>query len=509
MSEQRETPSREKAVRNTILSLFFLLFTVLSIRFCLDLPEDYNEAVSRLELSGQEAFPWPDHPFVADEYLRPLQQAGSFQELVQVVVFSDTHPPLYPIALWSWAKLHGSSLISLRLFSVLCFFLSGIALFSALRGLPLFPRLGVLILTLLCLSSGGEIFRARNYALALLFTQLAFWAANRNKSLGPLGVFSGLAFSTHYLSLLGTLPLLMTSLWKERRSITLRSLLLFGLLFLLTAAPGILALSVQLGARGEQFSGFPGMEREILAALLSCGEFLFAHGILPSGALLGVLSLGGFLLCVLFSRSDLRGGENDEVSRLIRMSLFGIVFYGVGLLSLDWMFDKAILSQGPSRYWTFLGAFPWLLAVLSFSRWPRIAVGVGLALFGLLLPLRSMRPSPFLSVLADSCQEKDLIILGAGYGRGHPGKWISQLSSAGCRAPLFVLNEQNEDRLTLYLRDRKRTVFLPSGEKPGHALELRWSSSPLLENAEDFYREVLARKAKEPLAVASPSPNGS
>lgn len=453
-----------------------VLGTMLALLQIFFLPEDYNEAIIRLELTGKERFLFPHGPFLPELYSASQKTLGGLSTVIQTFVFSDTHPPLHIISLWGWAKVFGNSLISLRMLSLVAFILGVCFCYSAIRQYS--SRLAASSLPFLISipQIGGELLRCRNYALAFLFVQIAFCAGmkgadGQRRYALMLAYFSGLAFSTHYLSIFVLLPMLAVFLLQRP---PIRFLLGSALLGLISASAGIMSFSIQSQSRVHQFAGFPGFEREFLAALLSGGEHffgksLFFHHVFAALAFLVLWVFSGIWVKVSSKEKDPR---ERQLAVLVFASLSSSV---LGTLALDFLLDKAILSQGPSRYWSFLGILPllpvWGLIFRSgFYRQQIVLCGMVLLCFLPLLEARRFFHPSSLSEkqleVIQKCQDLDLLVIGAGYGRGNPGRWIDLLSERHCHAPLVVLNSENEDEVDELLKPGWSIELLPSAEEP-------------------------------------------
>lgn len=170
------------------------------------------------------------------EWLAFLQIDGKTNIVTGLVnvsrnVLGDIHPPLADILIYLWAKLFGSSLLTLKLFSVFIYAISVAVFCLAVKELFEY-KLSLVALLVFSIAYGHlEVTReVRSYALFGLWNLLAFYSAIkivefRPANNGPwwmlFAIVSVCGFYTHYLFLLVFLPIflsLLAAMLKDKKN---------------------------------------------------------------------------------------------------------------------------------------------------------------------------------------------------------------------------------------------------------------------------------------------------
>ncbi|MFC7689639.1 hypothetical protein ACFQY5_08415 [Paeniroseomonas aquatica] len=84
---------------------------------------EYDENYSVFVTGGTARPEWPEASFVPNDVRDYFLVHATFNEIIDNLLKTDVHPPLYFLALGSWRHLAGNGLFSLRMLSVIFGFL--------------------------------------------------------------------------------------------------------------------------------------------------------------------------------------------------------------------------------------------------------------------------------------------------------------------------------------------------------------------------------------------------
>jgi hypothetical protein len=411
----------------------------------------YDEAITLLETAGNGAPEWPRIPAPASLAKEQFEGAPSLGWITLQLRYGDIHPPLYYWSLSLWRRGLGFSLETARAFSLLLSVSGALLLYLLLRaGRIPFPWIPTIVfgLTTFGVHMGHE---ARAYAFALLFILAAALFAflsvdtgiddkRRAAGLAALaGLCCGAALASNYLALFPVMAVLLWHLicaWRQSRWLAL-------LPSLIAAAIGLLLLTLfsnQLGARPHQFAGRLGFLQEIWL-LLWMNLADFHTSMIPSKPfqylVWGIL---GFLVVFTLVQVARRWSTMErKEQRVLQLLLLLGLAPSAGIAVLNLLFDRHLSSL---RYMAF--ALPGLAVAVSYGitslMSSRRRFGVGLLVVLLVLQVSGVnwgleqtpgQPDTTMRSLARAVEASPapsrLAVVGAGYGRGHPGTVIYEL----------------------------------------------------------------------------------
>ncbi len=362
---------------------------------------EYDEGYSVLVVAGMPRPDWPDEPFPAAKVHDIAQGRAGPVATAQTLRRTDVHPPLYFWALEAWRQFAGTSIFSLRMFSVLCG-LAALALVGAIGRLAAIPAASAMLFTLGCYGFAYTSAVARGFALAQALTlggvTLGLLAARDGRAQSALGAgfLLGAATFTNYLSVFvgGA-----TLAWLIAARPRLPRMWLSAIVGFAVFVPVDLWFFVaQRDSRIGQFPPF-----HLLASLERLGRYgagdivgalpLYAPEPVrfPIAATLAALLVG--LACIVLWRW-LRIGDANACTLLA----LGAVAPPLGLLLLGAAFNTTPIEL---RYLAFSAPFIALLLAGALSRSGRIGGVFGaalastqaLAMAGMLTRAETMQPA--------------------------------------------------------------------------------------------------------------------
>jgi hypothetical protein len=292
---------------------------------------------------------------------------------------------------------------------------------------------------------------ARAYALALFFIlagalfaflSVAAWAqsAARAAAFSVLaGLCCGAALATNYLALFPVVAILLWYLiiaWRQSRWLALLPAVVAGGIGLLLLS----LLSNQVGARPHQFAGRLGVLQQIwLLVWMNLADF--HTSMVPSKPLQYLVwGILGFLVVISVVQVARRWSTMErKEQRLLLLLLFLSLAPSAGLAVLNILFDRHLSLL---RYMAF--ALPGLALAVSYGiatlLSSRRALGAGLLAVLLLLQVSGinwgLEQTPeqgdsgmrsVVKAVEASPAPSQLVVVGAGYGRGYPGSVIYEL----------------------------------------------------------------------------------
>lgn len=452
-----------KGYELTILIVMLALLTVVRLPGLFSRAIWYDEAITLLETAGHGGPSWPtNEPRPAYVAKKQFEGLPSLSKITDQLIRTDIHPPVYYWCLSMWRQWFGFSLETARSFSLICSLGTVLVFYLLLRvGQIRYPLIPAFIFGL-STSSIHYAHEARSYSLALFFiilgaffTSLADSISNRNRDRAFLyslfmAIFCGLAFGTHYLALFPVVGILLWHLfnqWSKSTFLATVPIILAGFIALL----GIIPLLLQIDQRPHQFAGFPGFY-QVFSALILMNILVFYSPMITSSALLRFSSCLISVLMGISSAQLLKSWPNCNRKFLLLMLLFATT-PTFGLLLLDVSFNKNLHSY---RYLIF--ATPAITVVLSYGIVNLIFSKrrIGVFLLGTLLVFQltginwgkentpiyegsNMRS--IAKAIKKFSSSSHLVVIGAGYGRGHPGTVIYELDPA---TMLIILNKNTD-----------------------------------------------------------------
>lgn len=310
---------------------------------------------------------------------RPIVDA---QTLMQHIYAYDVHPPTYYLLAVSWSHLFGLGIPQLRALSVLMAALAAVfALATIARTTPTKPAtaLALALASFVLITSPSLLFaagNARNYATALLFIAVAFWAMGRLWTTARMhtywfamaGMAAGLAFFTHYFSILALGPAMLACAahhWRHPRAV-LAGVLAFGIPTWLTLP----YLARHLHARPEQYQGFGEPIQEIIAAISSvAAPFISFHQASVVRTGFGLFCVGAIVVTAFWVRRR---------APAITPALSALLCYPIFLFVLFAVSDKTLQQAAYSPRYAVPILVPALLLLVTtlahtIGQWPRAA----------------------------------------------------------------------------------------------------------------------------------------
>lgn len=486
-SALRNSPAFYTAMATVfVVAAFWLLYNAAA------LPIWYDETITLLELAGNPSPSWPEGILPAEVHRQAFEGTTNYTGILQALYDTDVHPPLYYLAALTWAKLGGGDLFSLRLISALCVLGAGLILArcAAPQG-----RLAQVLTVLIFFGAPITLWagvNARGYGLAMLLVAAAILACTRelSKEAGQIGgadtlrlvslagLFGGLAFLTHYLTLLllGPLFALLALLRLRCAPLAVFSGSALYALCGIAVAPMLLK---HLGARPDAFSGFGDFATELTALVV----ILFAAVSEPAQQLWISLPQFLFFLTLLFAATIfiLRDFRRDKPGAAQVLGLYG---FCCGLFLLFLVSDKSLAKAGGLDRYSAL-ALPFLALLIgrlpiALRQRSRALAGAAIAAIaafiavtwwdGELRKAQWINGADFAAVAAAlPGVEKDraLMVVPRGHGRGMPGTWAHELPPA---VPMVVVRDAADfDDLARRIDDYDLFAF--GGDLSGRSLE--------------------------------------
>lgn len=204
---------------------------------------------------------------------------------------AEEHPPAYYFMLWGWIQFFGSSLISIRMLSVipslgiiLCIYLIANHLFNPATALTAASLSTILPFQI---HYGQEI---RMYVFLTFWLCLATYAFLKHQWI-PFSIAAALAQYTHNLAAFYLIPLAFTPIF-QRDWKTLRSLTLAGLAAIIMYSPWLIQLPAQLSKVTSNFwIEKPGFEKFFTLFLIYLPHLPLPNNLLLPGLLLATLTM--------------------------------------------------------------------------------------------------------------------------------------------------------------------------------------------------------------------------
>ncbi|BAY20378.1 hypothetical protein NIES2100_01190 [Calothrix sp. NIES-2100] len=453
----------------------------------------YDEAITLLETAGNVPPSWPYQPVPASEVQKQFKGTPTLSKIAEYLRQTDVHPPFYFWLLSLWRRWLGFSIETSRIFSVVCSLGNVLVLYLVLQAgqieRPLIPCL-VFAISSSAIFAGHD---TRPYALAslligmgTLFAYLATEAKNRNKT--RLVVYStamalccGLAFLTNYLSLfpIGIILLWFTiNLWFGARLLAILS----PLMAISICLTGLQTWLTQLNARPDQSTGFLGFFREI-AKIISRNLFIIWTPAFTNKELKLVLMLLFIVVVLILIGLSIAAIQRyySQTNRKLLLLFIGLaVAPSIGIFLLDFISKKNLHGY---RYFFF--AVPALSVLITygitkpiFSQkvWIRYLLPILLCIqltgvnWGLeTIPSQTGSNFRSLARTIKASSSSHVVVVGNGFGRGHPGAVIYELAP---ETMIVVLSKNsNLEKLQRNIQNYQDVWIVPSSERPTASIE--------------------------------------
>lgn len=449
--------------------LVFLVFAVAviwSLYNVYTLPIWYDEVITLLHISGHSIPIWQDGITSAEIHKQHFDGTVNLSAIINSLYSNDVHPPLYFVFVLVWAKLFGNDLETIRLVSVLAVLLSGVAVYLTASYYKKDSEIFSLIIFFGAPMVTWSAVNARDYSFAMLFTSLALLmitillstdkdAAQNKKNTDKLilsaGAFCGLAFLSHYFTILLTAVIygaIVVFYLRARPLVVISGGLIFSVCLLL-AAPMLLN---QFDARPNQYLGFQNLFVEIRALVIMVFISLAEQ---PAGLIFGriiFLSYG-----VIFVASFFYGIKQLPKMKLGVVFIFYIIFYLLALLGLFYLTNKSLDAATIGRYGVFIVPILAILAggvLVDLFNQNRFVgtILASLMLFFIantwvdgkidVLPWTAKEGFDRLATTFETFpHNKILVIVPRGYGRGNPGTWSYEMES---KIKVAIVNNSND-----------------------------------------------------------------
>lgn len=460
------TGDRSAPFQPALLAAIFILAAAWMVFNAATLPIWYDETITLLELAGNAAPIWVEGILPAAEHREAFTGLSGYGELLDALYHTDVHPPLYYIVALTWTKLFGVDLFALRVLSSL--FVLGAGLLLARAAAPR-GRLTQAITLFVFFAAPMTLWaavNARDYGLALLLIAAGILTSARElekddeaaggrgslRLISLTGLFGGLAFLTHYLSLLAFGPLFAVLALRRLRRAPL-AVCAGSALYALGGALAAPMLLKHLGARPDAFSGFEDLGTEVaaLAVILfgamsepaqelwiSLTQFLVFLALLSAGTVFAVLAwrrapadsaqaagLYGFCvgLFVLFLVSDKSLAKAHGLDRYCVLMLPFLALV-IGRVPGELRQGSKVLGNAAAALIVLLAAVTWWDGVLRKAQWTN-----------------GMRFSAVAQALPEVGAERSIAVVPKGFGRGMPGTWAYELPP---EMPMLVLFGKGE-----------------------------------------------------------------
>jgi len=430
----------------------FALAFILSLFYANSLNIWYDEAITLLQLSGNAQPDWPSGIKSTTEFKALFSGNISWYNIVAMLEKTDVHPPLYYSVAWFFHQL-SPALFSVRMLSVLAVALSAGVFFNAGTVLREYGWIVVLILGMFYFSPQVQwaAVNARGYGLALLFTTLTLvsfikffnWRDNASYPAAQIqywlyaaAIFAGLAFWTHYFTILITAPLLGVLFMFSYR-VSFRDTAVSGGILIISISVMIPVVAEQFNSRPHQYSGFSTFDQELLFLTRLVLHIFSDHiedlwvGRLQLMFMAGLYCLGVYTIL-----------KRRKPPFLFAIVVAPIIFV-ILLVALFYITDKSLMNGGTSRYIIFIIPFLSYLVAEATSKicsWSKILGGI--VVFALVAQLGytwydfTIRWQPWNNqYISDLVSDLDrpggvLVVVPEGYGRGVPGVWAYQMPKA-------------------------------------------------------------------------------
>jgi uncharacterized membrane protein len=416
----------------------------------------YDEAITLLQLSGIGSPSWGVGLVRVEEFKTLLNSTATFSNLIQGLYYGDVHPPLYYSVALVFKHVLPAHVGYVRIISLVAILLSCYFLMN-MQHKKNHANSTLFILTICGVFYFSPIIQwaainARGYSLAILLVTITLVCSVKSISPGVTKtqpsryilfacISAGLAFWTHYFTILLTLPLIsaiLLNMMIEKRKIEI-----FSLLVLLVMISLMLPfLAQQIGARPDQMAGFSSMFNEATYLLRYVLTALFEH---HRNVIIGLSQILIMTFLIATYCVDSFKTKSLKAKKVCFLMCFVCLSFFVGLLFLFFVTDKTLKGASTYRYISFLVpilAFMVAQGVLVLYQWQKkTAIFVCAFLIGNtflswhdmaidLMPWKDKKNISFVLQVKDKYKASEVcFILPRGFGRGHQGKWASLLSS--------------------------------------------------------------------------------
>ncbi len=415
----------------------------------------YDESITLLETAGNANPTWPQEPAPAELAKKQFKGTPSLSEIAGDLYRTDVHPPVYFWLLSFWRRWLGYSIETARVFSLVCSIGAVLMLYLLLQigqiEHPIIPSLSFAV-------SSGAVFagqEARAYALtSLLVVAAAFFAylaygANDDRAHFiiysiSMALCSGIAFLANYLAIFPVLVILLWFLINVWSASRLRAMLA-PMAALSICLMGIPALLAQLGARPDQKSGFIGIFPEVVALTKSTASVIW------SGTGQELRLIFAVLLLLLIGTSTIYVVHHwSETNRKLCLLFVGLACApAAGIFLLDMLSGKHLADT--QQYFLFAGPAFAVILTYGITTHPitksLLIILIGLQLVVLNWGLESSPGWPgsnlrsLANTIKDDSSQSHIVVIGAGFGRGHVGSVIYELDP---EAVIVVLDNNGD-----------------------------------------------------------------
>lgn len=341
----------------------FVLACIFMLTNAFTIPIWYDEAITLLQLAGHGSYEWPLGLRTVQEQQQVYASASDWAILVQHIYHHDVHPPLYYLFSLLSVKLLGLNLIYIRLISCISILISGAIIIKCFQKEKLIIPICVVFLFFGSPAIQWASINARDYALTILFVTLAFYSSlicvdslknhQVKKSeihLCLLALFSGLAFSSHYFSILVTGPLFFISLIYVGKVSYKKGIAPLTIICIFIAINFPFLLD-QMGARPNQMTGFSGIYKELVYLSRTMLTIFYEH---HENYLLGsVQILTTALMFIPYLIFNIKHYKKPEFKTFILLH-FCILSFVFLLIALFFITDKTLKGTSTIRYMSFL-----------------------------------------------------------------------------------------------------------------------------------------------------------
>ncbi len=437
----------------------------------------YDESITLLETSGNAQPSWPQQPTLARVAKEQFIGTPSLSQIATDLRETDVHPPVYYWVVSYWRRWLGFSLETARAFSLVCSVGAILVLFLLLQvGKFKYPIIPSLIFSI----SSGSVFaghEARPYALvtliilmAALFAYLASESRNRSHLViysTAMALCSGIAFHVNYLAIFPVLVILLwflINLWPVSKAVAALALISTIAIWFL----GIPTLLAQISTRPDQLPGFIGVFPEIETIVKSDLAIIYYKKSLKLRWLFTIV-----LLILLGTRIIYIKRHWSGINQKLFLMFLGLSgASSIGIFFLDLLFDKHLVDV--QRYFLFAG--PAFAVILTYGITPKITkkpliMLLLILLVGLQLHAvnRGTESSPgwpgsrlrsLSQMIRDNSSPSQIVVIGAGYGRGHVGSVIYELDPE--TVIIVVDNDSNLDEMQSTIQNYDDVWFVPS-----------------------------------------------
>jgi len=415
----------------------------------------YDEAITLLETAGHASPVWPSEPVAASVAKQYFEGWPRLSEVSEGLRRTDIHPPVYYWGLTLWRQWLGFSLETARAFSLLCSVGAVLVLYWLLQTANI--EYAFVLTLVYALSTGAVLYGqiARAYALAALlmlmgalFAYLASDFAPRDRTRAgiyavAMSVCCGVALQTNYLTLFPVGVILVWFLWQLWPVWRIGAVA--GLC--IAAAIGMIGFSTlwtQTGMRPHQAASYAGLLVDVKAKVLMNLTLFWSptftsmrlHRPLPSQLLFYGVN-GGLLVLMASSCAQLLRRWH-ELNQKFWILLSGLACApSAGILLLDLLFEK---NLSVNRYVAFAGPAVAVIMAYGITRllvsrqrvgWALMVILWGVQLLGINWGAENQIDSRVHSVaraIEAASAHSQVVIIGAGHGRGHPGALLYELN---------------------------------------------------------------------------------